>query len=52
MVNGASELSRRPKHSLKATREAKFGSLTFLLYNYYFLLRNYMMLEFIFEERK
>ena len=51
-MNGASELSWRPKHTFRVTRETKFENFTFLPYNFYFLLHkdNYMMLEFIFEE--
>ena len=46
------ELSWRPKHTLRATKEAKFENLTFLSYSFHFLLhRNiYMLLKFIFEE--
>ena len=47
-------LSWRPKHTLRATREAKFANLTILPYDFHPLLHkhNYMMLEFIFEEEK
>ena len=40
------------KNTVAITRESKFENLTFLPYNFYFLLpkNNYMMLEFIFEE--
>ena len=53
-MNSASELSWRPKHTLRATRETKFENLTFLPYNFHFLLHkhNHMMPEFIFEEGK